>query len=84
MWIQSLGWEDPLEKGGQPTPIFLPGESHGPRSLMGYSPRDCRVGHNCSDLAFSLKCLPLHSQDYLHTLDMLSPPQWEVPSFCTG
>ena len=26
-WIQSLGWEDPLEEGMQPTPIFLPGES---------------------------------------------------------
>ena len=22
----------------QPTPVFLPGESHGQRSLMGYSP----------------------------------------------
>ena len=25
-WIQSLGWEDPLEEG-LATPIFLPGES---------------------------------------------------------
>ena len=23
---------------GQPTPVFLPGESHGQRSLVGYSP----------------------------------------------
>ena len=23
---------------GQLTPVFLPGESHGPRSLVGYSP----------------------------------------------
>ena len=23
---------------GKPTPVFLPGESHGQRSLMGYSP----------------------------------------------
>ena len=30
----------------QPTIIFLPGESHGPRSLVGYRPRDCRVGYN--------------------------------------
>ena len=27
-----------LEKKMQPTPIFLPGESHGQRSLVGYSP----------------------------------------------
>ena len=33
-----LGWEDPLEEAWQPTPVFLPGESHGERSLMGYSP----------------------------------------------
>ena len=31
------GWEDPLERSWQPTLVFLPGESHGPRSLAGYS-----------------------------------------------
>ena len=36
--VQSLGWEDPWRKW-QPTPIFLPGEFHGYRSLAGYSPR---------------------------------------------
>ena len=36
--VQSLGREDPLEKGMVPTPVFLPGESHGQRSLAGYSP----------------------------------------------
>ena len=35
-WVQSLDWENSLEKGI--TPIFLPGESHGGRSLVGYSP----------------------------------------------
>ena len=47
MQIPSLGWEDPLEKGRQPTRIFLPGEFHGQRSLVGYSPEGRkRVGHN--------------------------------------
>ena len=36
--VQSLGWEDPLERKWHPTPVFLPGESHGQRSLVGYSP----------------------------------------------
>ena len=36
--VQSLGWEDPLEKERQPTPVFLPGESHGQKNLVGYSP----------------------------------------------
>ena len=38
-WIRSLGQEDPLEKEMQSTPVSLPGESHGRRSLVGYSPR---------------------------------------------
>ena len=38
---------DVLEEGFwrrrcQPTPVFLPGESHGQRSLAGYSPWGCR------------------------------------------
>ena len=37
-WVPSLGWEGLLEKGMQPTPVFLPGKSHGQRSLVGYSP----------------------------------------------
>ena len=37
-WVQSLGREDALEKEWQPTPLFLPGESQGLRSLVGYSP----------------------------------------------
>ena len=40
--VQSLGLEDPLEKGiMQFTPVFLPGKFHGQRSLPGYSPQDC-------------------------------------------
>ena len=41
-WVQFLDQEDPLEKGMQPTPVFLPGEFHGQRSLAGYSPWDCK------------------------------------------
>ena len=37
-WVGSLGREDPLEKERHPIPVFLPGESHGQRSLAGYSP----------------------------------------------
>jgi len=32
------GQEDPLEEAWLPTPVFLSGESHGQRSLAGYSP----------------------------------------------
>ena len=41
-----LGWEDPLERKWQPTPVFSPGKSHGLRRLVGYSPWGCKsVGH---------------------------------------
>jgi len=33
-WVGNIPWR----KKQQPTPIFLPGESHGQRSLVGYSP----------------------------------------------
>ena len=41
-WVRSLGWEDPRRRKWQPTPVFLPGESHGQRSLAGYSPWGCK------------------------------------------
>ena len=36
--VQSLGGEDPLEEGMATHSVFLPRESHGQRSLAGYSP----------------------------------------------
>ena len=38
---------NPGEENWQPTPVFLPGEFHGQRSLVGYSP----WGHKESDTA---------------------------------
>ena len=45
-WIQSLGWEDPLQEEMAITPLFLPGKSHRQRSLAGCSPWGHRAGHN--------------------------------------
>ena len=36
--VPSLGWEDPLEKETETCSVFLPGEYHGQRSLVDYSP----------------------------------------------
>ena len=44
-WVRSLGWEDRWRTAWQPTPVFLPGESYGQRSLAGYRP----WGHRESD-----------------------------------
>ena len=35
-WIGSLCQEDPWRRKCLPTPVFLPGEFHGQRSLVGY------------------------------------------------
>ena len=37
----------------QPTPVFLPGESHGQRILVGYSPRGCEESDTTERLHFS-------------------------------
>ena len=44
--VWSLGWADPLEKKMTTHSIFMPRESHGQRSLAGYSPWGARVGHD--------------------------------------
>ena len=41
-WFGKIPWR----RKWQPTPVFLPGKSHGPRSLVGYSP----WGHKESDM----------------------------------
>ena len=40
MQVRSLGGKVPWRRRAwQPTPVFLPGESHGERSLVGYGPQ---------------------------------------------
>ena len=51
----------PWRRAWQPTPVFLPGESHGQRSLAGYSP----WGRKESDTTERL------STQYLHTSEAL-------------
>ena len=49
--IQFLGQKHPLEKGmANPTPVFLPGESHGQRSLAGYCPWGCKESNMTEQL----------------------------------
>ena len=50
--VQSLDWEDPLEKEMATHFSILPGKSHGRRSLVGYSPWVRRVAPQLSDFTF--------------------------------
>ena len=36
MWVQFLGWKDPLDGNWWLAPIFLPGKFHEQRNLAGY------------------------------------------------
>ena len=55
--------KNPWKREWQPTPVFLPGESHGQRSLLGYCPRGGRVRHDWSDLAH----VRVHTHTHSHT-----------------
>ena len=46
-WVGKILWR----RTWQPTPVFLPAESHGQRNLAGYSPWGSRVRHDWSDPA---------------------------------
>ena len=43
--VRFLGWEDSLEKEMATHSVFLPGKSHGQRSLAGCSPWGCKELH---------------------------------------
>ena len=76
--VWSLGQEDPWRRKWQPTPVLLPGESHGGRSLVGYSP----WGHKESDMTerlhfHFLSLLP----DTLHIFQIIFTHQGSVSFF---
>ena len=48
----------------EPTPVFLPGESHGQRRLAGHSPQGCKESNVTEQLS-----VPMHTctHTYTHT-----------------
>ena len=50
--VQSLDWEDLLEKEMAPMPLFLPGKSHGQRNLIGYGSWGCKESDSTELLHF--------------------------------
>ena len=79
--------EDPLEKEWQPTSVFLPGQFHSQRSLVGY----CPWGHKESDTTEQLSTqtlmtqLPfLYCQDSLGSSDINPTQQRSSVSLCAS
>ena len=58
-WVRKIPWR----RARKPTPGFLPGESHGQRSLAGYSPQ----GHKESD---TTERLSMHAHMHTEVFDL--------------
>ena len=70
--VRSLGQEDPLEKEMATHSVFLPGESHGQRSLAGYSLWGCKCQTQWSDKAH------VHTGRNLKVLYTIQPSYFKV------
>ena len=74
-WVRSLGREDPWRRKWKPTPVFLPGEFHEQRTLVGLSP----WGRKESDTTMQIThtCLEYVSLDRICKLSLLGTlRQW--------
>ena len=60
--IPGLG-RSPGGRKWQPTPVFFPGESHGQRSLAGYSPKGHKESHMTERLSMQ------HSENTFYNLN---------------
>ena len=49
LWARRTSWR----RAWQPTPVFLPGEVHGQRSLVGYSPHGYKESDRTERLTLS-------------------------------
>ena len=84
-WVGKIPWR----RTWQPTPVFLPGESHGQRSLVGYGPWDRKESDMTERLILSLHCHPGKRTDFpFSNLGLGDPrdpcPQQLCPQGITG
>ena len=54
-WVGKICWR----RKWQPTPVFLPGKSHGWRSMVGYSPWGCKKLATTEQLTHVVPCMVL-------------------------
>ena len=76
-WVGKIPWR----RQGQPTPVFLPGESHGWRSLVGCSPWGHKESDTTEQLHFtcgSLQAQGSHFGRYLAVQQQGPTPPYSV------
>ena len=66
-WVGKISWK----RKWQPTLVFLPGESHGWRSLMGCSPRGCEESDTTERLHFRFLSLSNYGEGNEDNGDLL-------------
>ena len=79
-WVRKIPWR----RKWQPSLVFLPGESHGQRSLAGYSPQGCKESDVTERLRTHTSC---HKEKsalvgrllILHTQEFCSGPRIRRP-----
>ena len=81
-WVRSLGQEVLQRREWQPTPVFLPGEFHGQRSLVGYSPWGHKEWDTTEQLTLSLFILAINFYPLLGiSLNSVNTETWNTRSY---
>ena len=80
--ITSLVGKIPWRREWQPTPVFLPGESHGQRNLVDYSPRGHKELDKTEQHTLSLCCAKAFKFDRSHLFSFAFLLPWKTdPDF---
>ena len=77
-WVGKFPWRRKMA----PTPVFLPGESHGQRSLAGYRPQDRRESGATEAAWHAPQCLPVRLTLPAHPLLSLQCPCIRSAGLC--
>ena len=78
-WVGKIPWG----RKWQPTPVFLPGDSHGRRNLIGYSPWGCKESETTERLCFSFTFSFIKSTTILFRTSPSLEVEQELPQGCT-
>ena len=80
--VLSLSRKVPWRKAWQPTPVFLPGDSHGQRSLAGYSPQVHKESDMTKATEHTCTMMPKSDKEKKNTDQYPNTPQRGLQSQC--
>ena len=62
-----------VQREWQPTAVFLPGESHGEKTLAGYSPRGCKESDMTEQVSMGALCFSEEEREACEGKDSQRP-----------